>query len=196
MAVIEFSTEGIIIDANENFLRTMGYTLDEIKDKHHSMFCLPDVVRSMEYDNFWIDLRAGKSKSGLFRRIAKGGKDIYLEANYIPILDVNGRVYKIIKFANDITTRHYELMDLKNTIYAANRSMAIIEFRPDLQMISQLDIMSLWILKILYMLQIALFFFYLQMISQLDIMSLWILKILYMLQIALWLLLNLDQMAL
>ncbi|MBK3498400.1 PAS domain-containing methyl-accepting chemotaxis protein [Campylobacter fetus subsp. venerealis] len=131
MAVIEFSTEGIIIDANENFLRTMGYTLDEIKDKHHSMFCLPDVVRSMEYDNFWIDLRAGKSKSGLFRRIAKGGKDIYLEANYIPILDVNGRVYKIIKFANDITTRHYELMDLKNTIYAANRSMAIIEFRPD-----------------------------------------------------------------
>ncbi|WP_410494534.1 PAS domain-containing protein [Campylobacter sp. TJR-1] len=116
MAVIEFSTEGIIIDANENFLRTMGYTLDEIKDKHHSMFCLPDVVRSMEYDNFWIDLRAGKSKSGLFRRIAKGGKDIYLEANYIPILDVNGRVYKIIKFANDITTRHYELMDLKNTI--------------------------------------------------------------------------------
>ncbi len=131
MAVIEFATEGIIIDANENFLRTMGYTLDEIKDKHHSMFCLPDVVRSMEYDNFWIDLRAGKSKSGLFRRIAKGGKDIYLEANYIPILDVNGRVYKIIKFANDITTRHYELMDLKNTIYAANRSMAIIEFRPD-----------------------------------------------------------------
>ncbi|AJB44972.1 chemotaxis protein [Campylobacter fetus subsp. testudinum] len=131
MAVIEFSTEGVIIDANENFLRTMGYDLDEVKDKHHSMFCLPDVVRSREYDNFWIDLRAGKSKSGLFRRIAKGGKDIYLEANYIPILDTNGKVYKIIKFANDITTRHYELMDLKNTISAANRSMAIIEFRPD-----------------------------------------------------------------
>ncbi|EAH4571099.1 PAS domain-containing methyl-accepting chemotaxis protein [Campylobacter sp. 2352 PW] len=130
MAMIEFQTDGTIISANENFLKTMNYSLDEIKGKHHSMFCLPEVVKSQRYVDFWRDLKDGKSRNGLFRRIAKGGKDIYLEANYLPILDQNNRVYKVIKFANDITQRHYEMLDLKNTIDAANRSMAIIEFNP------------------------------------------------------------------
>ncbi|MCV3470188.1 PAS domain-containing methyl-accepting chemotaxis protein [Campylobacter sp. CNRCH_2015_0814] len=130
MAMIEFQTDGTIISANENFLKTMNYSLDEIKGKHHSMFCLPEVVKSQRYVDFWRDLKDGKSRNGLFRRIAKGGKDIYLEANYLPILDQNNKVYKVIKFANDITQRHYEMLDLKNTIDAANRSMAIIEFNP------------------------------------------------------------------
>ncbi|EAI7262291.1 PAS domain-containing protein [Campylobacter lari] len=130
MAMIEFQTDGTIISANENFLKTMNYSLDEIKGKHHSMFCLPEVVKSQRYVDFWRDLKGGKSRNGLFRRIAKGGKDIYLEANYLPILDQNNKVYKVIKFANDITQRHYEMLDLKNTIDAANRSMAIIEFNP------------------------------------------------------------------
>ncbi|MCV3396644.1 PAS domain-containing methyl-accepting chemotaxis protein [Campylobacter sp. RKI_CA19_01116] len=130
MAMIEFQTDGTIIGANENFLKTMNYSLDEIKGKHHSMFCLPEVVKSQRYVDFWRDLKGGKSRNGLFRRIAKGGKDIYLEANYLPILDQNNKVYKVIKFANDITQRHYEMLDLKNTIDAANRSMAIIEFNP------------------------------------------------------------------
>ncbi|HEC1780795.1 TPA: PAS domain-containing methyl-accepting chemotaxis protein [Campylobacter lari] len=130
MAMIEFQTDGIIIGANENFLKTMNYSLDEIKGKHHSMFCLPEVVKSQRYADFWRDLKGGKSRNGLFRRIAKSGKDIYLEANYLPILDQNNKVYKVIKFANDITQRHYEMLDLKNTIDAANRSMAIIEFNP------------------------------------------------------------------
>ncbi|ECP5283412.1 PAS domain-containing protein [Campylobacter lari] len=130
MAMIEFQTDGTIISANENFLKTMNYSLDEIKGKHHSMFCLPEVVKSQRYGNFWKDLKSGKSRNGLFRRIAKGGKDIYLEANYLPILDQNNKAYKVIKFANDITQRHYEMLDLKNTIDAANRSMAIIEFNP------------------------------------------------------------------
>ncbi|HEC1753049.1 TPA: PAS domain-containing protein [Campylobacter lari] len=130
MAMIEFQTDGTIISANENFLKTMNYSLDEIKGKHHSMFCLPEVVKSQRYVDFWRDLKSGKSKNGLFRRIAKGGKDIYLEANYLPILNQNNEVYKVIKFANDITQRHYEMLDLKNTIDAANRSMAIIEFNP------------------------------------------------------------------
>ncbi|EBF6065047.1 PAS domain-containing protein [Campylobacter lari] len=130
MAMIEFQTDGTIISANENFLKTMNYSLDEIKGKHHSMFCLPEVVKSQHYSDFWKDLKSGKSRNGLFRRIAKGGKDIYLEANYIPILDQNNKIYKVIKFANDITQRHYEMLDLKNTIDAANRSMAIIEFNP------------------------------------------------------------------
>ncbi|EAK0822902.1 PAS domain-containing protein [Campylobacter lari] len=130
MAMIEFQTDGTIISANENFLKTMNYSLDEIKGKHHSMFCLPEVVKSQRYVDFWRDLKSGKSRNGLFRRIAKGRKDIYLEANYLPILDQNNEVYKVIKFANDITQRHYEMLDLKNTIDAANRSMAIIEFNP------------------------------------------------------------------
>ncbi|QOR00855.1 energy taxis response protein CetZ [Campylobacter sp. 2014D-0216] len=130
MAMIEFQTDGTIIKANENFLKTMNYSLDEIKGKHHSMFCLPEVVKSQRYSDFWKDLKNGKSRNGLFRRIAKGGKDIYLEANYLPILNQNNEVYKVIKFANDITQRHYEMLDLKNTIDAANRSMAIIEFNP------------------------------------------------------------------
>ncbi|AJC89569.1 PAS sensor-containing MCP-domain signal transduction protein [Campylobacter lari] len=130
MAMIEFQTDGTIISANENFLKTMNYSLDEIKGKHHSMFCLPEVVKSQRYSDFWKDLKSGKSRNGLFRRIAKGGKDIYLEANYLPILDQNNKIYKVIKFANDITQRHYEMLDLKNTIDAANRSMAIIEFNP------------------------------------------------------------------
>ncbi|BEK14467.1 TPA: methyl-accepting chemotaxis protein [Campylobacter lari] len=130
MAMIEFQTDGTIISANENFLKTMNYSLDEIKGKHHSMFCLPEVVKSQRYGDFWKDLKSGKSRNGLFRRIAKGGKDIYLEANYLPILDQNNKAYKVIKFANDITQRHYEMLDLKNTIDAANRSMAIIEFNP------------------------------------------------------------------
>ncbi len=130
MAMIEFQIDGTIISANENFLKTMNYSLDEIKGKHHSMFCLPEVVKSQRYVDFWRDLKSGKSRNGLFRRIAKGGKDIYLEANYLPILNQNNEVYKVIKFANDITQRHYEMLDLKNTIDAANRSMAIIEFDP------------------------------------------------------------------
>ncbi|EAC1839865.1 PAS domain-containing protein [Campylobacter lari] len=130
MAMIEFQTDGTIISANENFLKTMNYSLDEIKGKHHSMFCLPEVVKSQRYGDFWKDLKSGKSRNGLFRRIAKGGKDIYLEANYLPILDQNNKAYKVIKFANDITQRHYEMLDLKNTIDAASRSMAIIEFNP------------------------------------------------------------------
>ncbi|EAI4440815.1 TPA: PAS domain-containing protein [Campylobacter lari] len=130
MAMIEFQTDGTIINANENFLKTMNYSLNEIKGKHHSMFCLPEVVKSQRYVDFWRDLKNGISRNGLFRRIAKGGKDIYLEANYLPILNQNNEVYKVIKFANDITQRNYEMLDLKNTIDAANRSMAIIEFNP------------------------------------------------------------------
>lgn len=131
MAVIEFTTDGVILEANQNFLITMKYSLSEIKGKHHSMFCLSEVVNSSAYSDFWKDLRDGKARTGLFRRIAKGGIDVYLEANYLPISDNNGHVYKIIKFANDITQRHYEMLDLRNTIAAANRSMAIIEFKPD-----------------------------------------------------------------
>lgn len=103
MAGIEFSPDGKILDANENFLRTMGYSLEEIVGKHHSMFCEPDFVKSKEYAKFWENLRAGSFQSGLFDRIAKNGKTIYLEASYNPIYDVDGKICKMIKFASDVT---------------------------------------------------------------------------------------------
>ena len=103
MAGIEFSPDGKILDANENFLRTMGYSLEEIVGKHHSMFCESDFVKSKEYAEFWEGLKAGSFQSGLFDRIAKNGKTIYLEASYNPIYDVDGRICKVIKYASDVT---------------------------------------------------------------------------------------------
>lgn len=103
MAGIEFDPNGKILNANENFLKTMGYDLSEIVGKHHSMFCDPDFVKSKEYSKFWEDLRAGSFQSGLFTRVAKGGKLVYLEASYNPIYDIDGKIYKIVKFASDVT---------------------------------------------------------------------------------------------
>ncbi len=103
MAGIEFSPNGRILHANENFLKTMGYHLEEIIGKHHSMFCDPNFVRSKEYAKFWEDLRAGNFQSGLFLRIAKNQKVVYLEASYNPIYDIDGKICKVIKFATDVT---------------------------------------------------------------------------------------------
>ncbi|WP_269843786.1 methyl-accepting chemotaxis protein [Helicobacter anatolicus] len=103
MATIEFKPDGSIIYANDNFLRTMGYALDEIVGKHHSMFCDQKYVKTQDYIKFWDGLRSGSYQSGMFERIAKNGKVIYLEASYNPIYDVDGKIYKIIKFASNVT---------------------------------------------------------------------------------------------
>ncbi|PAF41898.1 chemotaxis protein [Helicobacter sp. 11S02596-1] len=105
MATIEFDPKGVIVNANENFLRVVGYTLDEIKGKHHSIFCERSFVNSPEYSRFWEKLRAGEFQSGEFVRIAKDGKHIYLNASYNPIFDLDGKIYKVIKFASDITAQ-------------------------------------------------------------------------------------------
>ncbi|MDR3373924.1 MAG: PAS domain-containing methyl-accepting chemotaxis protein [Ancalomicrobiaceae bacterium] len=102
-AVIEFDLTGQILDANANFLSAVGYRLDEIKGKHHSMFCDPAFARSPEYGRFWDDLRAGRFQAGEFKRISKAGKDIWLQASYNPINDMNGKTVKVVKFAADIT---------------------------------------------------------------------------------------------
>jgi methyl-accepting chemotaxis protein len=102
-AVIEFDLRGNIIAANGNFLRTVGYTMDEIQGQHHSMFCTPDLAKTAEYRNFWADLAEGKFKSARFRRRGKHGAEIWLQATYNPILDVNGKPFKVVKFATDIT---------------------------------------------------------------------------------------------
>jgi len=104
-ATIEFTPTGEILTANENFLSTLGYTLGEITGKHHSMFCEPDYTRSDAYREFWKTLASGQFVSQEFKRIGKGGKVVWIQASYNPIFDASGRVFKVVKYATDITGR-------------------------------------------------------------------------------------------
>jgi methyl-accepting chemotaxis protein len=104
-AVIEFMPNGEIITANENFLNALGYSLNEIVGKHHAMFCLPEYANSDAYRAFWRSLAEGKFASDQFTRITKSGRQIYIQASYNPIIDDNGHVFKVIKFATDVTDR-------------------------------------------------------------------------------------------
>lgn len=103
MAMIEFSPEGNILNANENFLKTMKYSYKEIIGKHHSMFCDSNYKNSLEYKNFWIELKSGHFITNRFKRYDKFGHELWLEASYNPVFDENGVVYKIIKIATDTT---------------------------------------------------------------------------------------------
>ena len=102
-AVIEFKLDGTIVTANDNFLRTVGYSLDEIKGKHHRMFVEPAYANSIEYAQFWEKLNRGESQSGQFHRNGKGGKEVWVQARYSALLDEHGRTYKIVKYASDIS---------------------------------------------------------------------------------------------
>jgi methyl-accepting chemotaxis protein len=104
-AVIEFTPEGEIITANENFLTALGYRLDEIAGRHHSIFCEPAYAHTAQYKQFWKDLGAGKFASDQFTRVKKDGERIYIQASYNPILDDSGRVFKVVKFATDVSER-------------------------------------------------------------------------------------------
>ncbi|MCC9621348.1 PAS domain-containing methyl-accepting chemotaxis protein [Thalassospira sp. MA62] len=115
-AVIEFDLNGYILDANANFLEVIGYSLDEIKGKHHSMFVPEDERDSAEYRTFWKNLNQGKFQAGEFGRVGKNGKEIWIEATYNPVLDAVGNPIKIIKFATDITEKTRLLIDLKRMI--------------------------------------------------------------------------------
>lgn len=103
-AVIEFDLDGCVTDANHNFLAAMGYTLREIKGQHHSMFCPADYTQSKEYRDFWLRLGNGEFISGRFHRIGKFDRDVWIQATYNPIFDLNGKVMKIVKFAHDVTS--------------------------------------------------------------------------------------------
>src|SRR5579871_952351 len=97
-AMIEFEPDGTIVNANDNFLHVMGYTLEEIKGRHHSMFVDPALRDSTEYLRFWERLRAGEFQSARFRRFGKNGKEIWIEASYNPVLDRDGKPVKIVKY--------------------------------------------------------------------------------------------------
>jgi methyl-accepting chemotaxis protein len=130
-AVIEFNVDGTIITANQNFLGTLGYALDEIKGKHHSMFVEPGVRDSHDYREFWARLNRGEFQAAQYKRIAKGGKEVWIQASYNPIVDAKGKVYKVIKFATDITAQKIHGMEEAGKIAAINRAQAVIEFNMD-----------------------------------------------------------------
>ncbi|MGA7816955.1 methyl-accepting chemotaxis protein, partial [Caballeronia sp.] len=111
-AVIEFNLDGIVLDANANFLSTLGYTLDELRGKHHRLLCDPEYVQSDAYRAFWDKLRRGEFDAGRYRRVGKGNKTVWIHATYNPILDLEGRPYKIVKFATDVTAQ----VELENSI--------------------------------------------------------------------------------
>ncbi|MBM6550393.1 PAS domain S-box protein [Marinomonas ostreistagni] len=102
-AVIEFSLDGVILDANDNFLKGMGYKKNQILGKHHRMFCTPEEVNSPDYEHFWHTLRSGKFFSGRVHRVDSHGNTVWLEATYNPIHDDDGELYKVAKFASVIT---------------------------------------------------------------------------------------------
>ena len=105
MAVIEFNLDGSIITANKNFLTRMGYTLAELKGKHHRLFCTAELVNSSAYQDFWRRLNQGEFFQGQFERVDKRGQTVWLEANYNPVYDASGRLCKVVKFASDVTAR-------------------------------------------------------------------------------------------
>ncbi|KZN63516.1 hypothetical protein N473_16985 [Pseudoalteromonas luteoviolacea CPMOR-1] len=130
-AVIEFNMDGTIITANDNFLKTMGYTLDEIKGQHHSMFAEQDYAKSQSYHQFWQQLNLGKFDSGEYQRLGKNGKKIWIQATYNPIFDANGKPFKVVKFATDITAQKIQSADFAGQLAAIHKSQAVIEFNLD-----------------------------------------------------------------
>lgn len=128
LAVIEFDMDGKVLDANENFLKTLGYSIDEIKGKHHSMFVDPKDRSSASYGEFWAKLNAGEFFSDEFKRIGKGGREVWIQATYNPILNEQGKPYKVVKFASDVTEQKLQSADARGQLAAIWRSQAVIEF--------------------------------------------------------------------
>ncbi|MBP3858560.1 PAS domain S-box protein [Pseudomonas sp. FSL R10-0056] len=131
MAIIEFAPDGTILDANENFCRVVGYSADEIRGKHHRLFCEAAYVKSSEYNNFWRDLARGEPLSGTFSRLDKAGREVWLEASYMPIVGADQHVVRVIKVASDVTDRINKEHETQSIVNALSRSMAVIEFSPD-----------------------------------------------------------------
>ena len=130
-AVIEFTLDGKILTANQNFLNALGYTLDEIKGKHHSLFVDPADAASPAYRAFWQKLGSGSFDAGRYRRLGKGGKEIWIQASYNPVFDAQGKPFKVVKFASDITADMVRQADLEGQLAAINKAQAVIQFSLD-----------------------------------------------------------------
>ncbi|MDA5194133.1 methyl-accepting chemotaxis protein [Govanella unica] len=135
-AVIQFDKDGVILDANENFLNAVGYRLDEIAGQHHRMFVESSYAASVDYRNFWTALNRGEYQAAEYKRLGKNGREIWIQASYNPILDTKGRVTKVIKYATDITTQTLQNADYAVQISAISKSQAVIQFNMDGTVIS------------------------------------------------------------
>lgn len=130
-AVIEFATDGTILDANANFLALMGYEREDVMGRHHRIFVDPKLAASPAYEAFWQRLNTGQFDEGEYKRIAKGGREIWIRATYNPVFDPSGRISRFVKFATDITPDKSRSTDAKSQVDAINRSQAVVEFDLD-----------------------------------------------------------------
>ena len=130
-AIIEFSLDGIILDANDNFLNTVGYSIDEIRGKHHGIFVEPEYRNSFEYKIFWNRLGLGEFDAGRYKRVGKNAKQVWIQASYNPIFDINNRPFKVVKYATDITEETIRNADYSGQLAAISKSQAVIEFGLD-----------------------------------------------------------------
>jgi methyl-accepting chemotaxis protein len=131
MAMIEFSPDGIIIDANENFCKTMGYPVEEIRGKHHRIFCEKELYSSEAYAKMWRELGRGTPLSETFLRLDKAGREVWLEASYMPVIGPDKHVMSVIKVATDVSAAILKERQNQSMINAISRSMAMIEFTPE-----------------------------------------------------------------
>jgi len=123
MAIISFAPDGTVLNANSNFLQVMGYSMQEIQNKHHRMFCSQDLAKSDDYKQFWSALRGGQYQAGCFERFAKDGTVRWLEASYNPVINEHGNVVQIVKFATDITNKiQQQLSDQEIALLALSTS--------------------------------------------------------------------------
>ena len=127
-AVIEFELDGTILHANDNFLKVVGYTLDEVQGKHHAMFCDPEYVGTPQYREFWARLARGEFDQGDYKRIARDGHEVWISASYNPIFDADGKPYKVIKFANDVTAVKMRNAEYEGKVSAIAKAQAVVEF--------------------------------------------------------------------
>ncbi|HET6430937.1 methyl-accepting chemotaxis protein [Dyella sp.] len=130
-AVIEFDLKGKILDANDNFLALLGYSLEQVRGQHHRMFCDPAYVASADYKKFWERLAHGHFNKGEYKRLAADGREVWINASYNPVLNAEGKPYKVIKFATDITASRTEAAEVGSKMAALDKAQAVIEFDLD-----------------------------------------------------------------
>ena len=139
-AVIEFEVDGTIITANDNFLKTMGYTLDEVRGQHHRIFVDAQTKSSNEYLQFWEQLNKGEFVAGEYKRVSKSGDEVWIHGSYNPVIDpLTGRPIKIVKYASDITDQKQTAVENAGQMTAVNKAQAVIEFETDGTIISAND---------------------------------------------------------
>lgn len=136
LAIIEFDPTGTILSANPNFCSALGYTLQEIEGRHHSMFVEPEYARSPEYKAFWAKLGRGEFDAREYKRIGKGGREVWIQASYNPVVNAQGNVLKVVKVATDITAEKFKNVETAGKLAAISRAQAIIQFTPEGEVIT------------------------------------------------------------